>query len=114
MSPGPVADATGHRHPAGDELARFAHGLFCRGGHVAVGIDDQRCQQLVSAGAIAVQSRRDHAELSRYRPQRDAGHTGLGDLTLGNLLDLLGQSGPGPGTYALSWLDRHVPDHSSL
>src|ERR1700722_15167479 len=105
VSQGPVPGRAGRRPPAGRVVLPGAGGVGLLDGLAqgVVTLDDQRGQQLVPAGEVAVDGRRHHAQLPGHGPQRQRGGTVGGQPGPGDVGDLAGQLGadplPGGGTW---------------
>ncbi len=81
--------------PILDSRARTRDRLLRRGTDGVVGVDDERGQQVIAAGEVAVHRRRGHAERPGDRPQGEVGAV-LCELCTGLPLDVLGEGGSGP------------------
>ena len=96
--------------PAPEEIGRIDGGVRLLAGVTegVVGLDDERGQQGIAAGEVAIDRRRRHAEVARHRPQRQPRGTVLGELVAGTAGDLGDELGPGPGPHADDGTGRGV------
>ena len=118
----PVPGRAGRRPPAGRVVLPGAGGVGLLDGRAqgVVTLDDQRGQQLVPAGEVAVDGRRHHAQLPGHGPQRQGGGTVGGQPGPGDVGDLPGQLGadplPGGGAWrhGVSLTERWTQNRAAL
>ena len=95
----PAAQSLGEAGPAAAEVVagRAGVAVLDRLAEVVEGPDQQRGQQRVAAGEVAVDRRRGHLEVAGDLPHRQRGRPDLGQLDARAVEDRPGQLGAGEG-----------------